>query len=38
MKAVQVLTIAGMDIVDAFSIGKVTPQETYEFAPARLAA
>ena len=31
-EGIEVLTIAGMDIVDAFSIGKVTPQETYEFA------
>ena len=31
-EGIEVLTIAGMGIVDAFSIGKVTPQETYEFA------
>ena len=31
-EGIEVLTIAGMDIVDAFSIGKVTPEETYEFA------
>ena len=31
-EGIEVLTIAGMDIVDAFSIGKVTPQETYDFA------
>jgi maleate cis-trans isomerase len=29
---VEILSISGMGIVDAFSIGKVTPQETYEFA------
>ena len=31
-EGIRVLTVAGMGIVDAFSIGKVTPQETYEFA------
>ena len=31
-EGIQVPTVAGMGIVDAFSIGKVTPQETYEFA------
>ena len=31
-EGIEVRTIAGMGIVDAFSIGKVTPQETYEFA------
>ena len=36
-EGIEVLTIAGMGIVDAFSIGKVTPQETYEFALTCLA-
>jgi maleate cis-trans isomerase len=31
-EGVEILLISGMGIVDAFSIGKVTPQETYEFA------
>lgn len=31
-EGIRVPTVAGMGIVDAFSIGKVTPQETYEFA------
>lgn len=31
-EGIEVLSISGMGIVDAFSIGKVTPQETYEFA------
>ena len=31
-EGIEVLSISGMGIVDAFSIGKVTPQETYAFA------
>ena len=31
-EGIEVLAISGMGIVDAFSIGKVTPQETYDFA------
>ena len=31
-EGIEVLSVAGMGIVDAFSIGKVTPQETHEFA------
>ena len=34
-EGIEVLAIAGMGIVDAFSIGKVTPQETYDFARRR---
>ena len=31
-EGIEVLAISGMGIVDAFSIGRVTPQETYDFA------